>query len=89
MRVDILGFSIVTGMISPLSISFGVLLECGVSVGCGVVLIVGIRRHLSMTLGLHGYIPVFLKPFFIVAKQMILSNASLKTAVKLVLFILA
>ena len=59
MRVEFCGFSTVTGMISLFSISFGVLLEYGASVGCGVVLIVGRRLRLSMASELYAYIPIF------------------------------
>ena len=43
MGVEYWGSSTVAGMIPSFLVSFGVLLECGVSAGCGVMLIMGIR----------------------------------------------
>ena len=74
--------SSVTGIILSFSVSLGILLECGISIGCGVVLIVDIRQLLSIASRLYGYMPVFLKLFFMVAKQLVLSIASLKITVK-------
>ena len=82
MGVEIWDSSTVTGMILSFSVSFGVLLECGISTGGGVVLIVDIRQLLSIPSRLYGYMPVFLKVFFMVAKQLVLPIASLKIKVK-------
>ena len=45
----------VIGVIPSFSILFGELLECGVFVGCGVVLTLNIRQLLSIASGLHEY----------------------------------
>ena len=72
--------STVIGMMPSFSVSFGVLLEC-------VVLIVGIRQLLSKASGLYGCMTLFLKLFLMVVKHIVLTNASIKIAVKLVLLI--
>lgn len=52
MGVEMWDSSTVTGMIPSFSVSLRELLECGISIGCGVVLIVKIRQFLSITSGL-------------------------------------
>ena len=58
----------------------------GVNDGDGVMLSsIGVNFVLLIALGLKGKIPVFLNPFFIVARLIDLSKDSLKIAVKFVL----
>ena len=52
MGVEMWDSSTVTGMIPSFSVSLRELMECGISIDCGVVLIVKIRQFLSITSGL-------------------------------------